>query len=83
MIRKRRERGEVKTSCVFPPIPVREFDWCAYHDGDEETGRYGWGYTEKEAVADLARLDEERDEADYEAAHEYEYEDRLDNDRSR
>lgn len=41
------------TSHVFPPIPDRRSDWCAYPDGEEENGRYGWGRTEDEAVADL------------------------------
>lgn len=38
---------------MFPPIPDRRSDWCAYPDGEEENGRYGWGRTEDEAVADL------------------------------
>ena len=36
-----------------PPIPDRQFDWCAYYDGDEERGHYGWGRTREEAVKDL------------------------------
>lgn len=42
----------IKTEHVFPPIPIRIHDWCAYYDGQEE-GRRGWGATEKEAIADL------------------------------
>jgi hypothetical protein len=41
------------TEHVNPPIPVRTSDWCAYIDGTEEIGPYGWGSTEAEAVADL------------------------------
>ncbi len=49
-----------------PPIPVRDYDWCAYHDGDEETaGRYGWGKTEIDALDDLRRLDRERFEDEH------------------
>jgi hypothetical protein len=48
---------------VFPPIPDRRFDWAAWHDGDEENHQ-GYGRTPEEALADLARLDQERAEAD-------------------
>jgi hypothetical protein len=48
---------------VFPPIPVRDFDWAAWHDGDEEEGHVGYGATPEEAIADLDRLDQERAEA--------------------
>jgi hypothetical protein len=48
---------KIVTSNVYPPIPIRvpirEFDWCAYLDGKEEAGPYGWGMTEAEAIADL------------------------------
>lgn len=44
---------KIVTSNICPPIPTRQFDWCAYFDGDEETGRCGHGPTEVEAVADL------------------------------
>jgi len=36
-----------------PPIPVRHFDWHAFIDGEEE-GPTGYGYTELEAVTELA-----------------------------
>jgi hypothetical protein len=55
----------IVTNNVFPPIPDRQFDWCAYHERHEECpGRYGWGATEAEALTDLARLDEEAAEAE-------------------
>jgi len=44
---------KIKTSCVFPPIPSSQFDWCAYYDGEEEEQNYGWGKTEMEAIEDL------------------------------
>lgn len=44
---------EIITSHVFPPIPVRNFDWCAFYDGHEEDGNYGWGETEEVAISDL------------------------------
>lgn len=43
----------IVTSHVYPPIPIRSHDWCAYVDGREEDGRYGWGTTEAEAIQDL------------------------------
>lgn len=50
-----------------PPIPVRGLDWVAYVDGDEETGKYGYGPTEEAAIADWVDSHgeeyEERDDA--------------------
>ena len=43
---------KVVTRYVYPPIPIRTCDWCAYIDGNEE-GRVGWGQTEEEAIQDL------------------------------
>jgi hypothetical protein len=42
----------IKTSFLYPPIPDRRQDWCAYYDGREE-GPYGYGRTEIEAIQDL------------------------------
>lgn len=44
---------KIITSFVHPPIPVRQFDWQAYFDGEEELGQYGNGRTEREAIEDL------------------------------
>lgn len=50
----------IVTSHIYPPIPIRTMDWCAYFDGEEELGGYGYGRTEEEAVADfINNLDEE------------------------
>ena len=62
-------KREIVTEYVYPPIPDRSHDWCAYDqntyepgDIDGETGLYrgggllGWGATESEAIADLERL---------------------------
>lgn len=43
---------KIVTSCQYPPIPTREWDWLAYFDGREE-GPQGWGRTEQEAIDDL------------------------------
>lgn len=54
---------KIVTSHVFPPIPVREMDWCAHYDGEEEAGDYGWGRTEEDAIADfIANCAEDHDE---------------------
>lgn len=34
---------KIVTTHVYPPIPDRRWDWCAYYDGEEETGNVGWG----------------------------------------
>lgn len=33
--------------------PHPNLDWCAWRDGDEESGIRGWGATEAAAIADL------------------------------
>lgn len=43
---------KIITSHIFPPIPDRQFDWCAYYDGHEE-GDTGYGRTEADAITDL------------------------------
>ena len=45
------------TSFVYPPIPIRTSDWCAYRD--PESGPYGWGRTEEAAIADLLSLEDD------------------------
>jgi hypothetical protein len=47
---------KVKTAYVYPPIPCRAFDWCAYLDGEEEKGNVAWGETEKEAIENLNEI---------------------------
>jgi hypothetical protein len=56
---------KIVTVCNFPPIPDRRWDWCAYADGHEEDGRYGYGRTEAEAVEDfIANYAEEYEDAE-------------------
>src|SRR5262245_24322226 len=40
------------TTNVHPPIPVREYDWSAHLDGQEE-GAVGWGATREAAILGL------------------------------
>ncbi|WP_164749177.1 hypothetical protein [Mesorhizobium sp. M1A.F.Ca.IN.020.04.1.1] len=45
---------KVITSHIFPPIPVRCFDWCAWFDDlGADCSPYGYGRTEEEAIEDL------------------------------
>lgn len=44
---------KIHTSHVFPPIPSRQYDWCATFDGYEPGDSIGTGSTEQEAI-DLA-----------------------------
>ena len=54
--------GEKKITVehVYPPIPVRDYDWCAY-EGDYDLGqRVGYGATREAAIADLmVQIEEE------------------------
>lgn len=55
---------KIVTTHVNPPIPWRDHDWCAYFDGDEDTGNYGYGETRLEAIAELLALhDDDEEEA--------------------
>ena len=55
---------KIVTHHIFPPIPIRRFDWVAYFEGQEERCEYGYGSTEQEAVAELlAEYGDEYDDA--------------------
>lgn len=40
-------------NCISPSIPDRRWDFCAFHEGEEERREYGYGATEQEAIDDL------------------------------
>lgn len=46
---------KVRTEHVYPPIPIRDYDWCAVDDNtyDGDGCPIGWGRTEQAAVNDL------------------------------
>ena len=44
---------EIVTTYVYPPIPLRQFDWSAVEDSYEPGRPIGYGKTEAEAVQDL------------------------------
>jgi len=50
--------GDIKVDLIYPPIPSRQFDWCAYRDGTEESGPVGWGSSSVEAISDLMEQEE-------------------------
>jgi hypothetical protein len=54
--------GKIITEHVYPPIPVRQFDWSAVRDGYEPGCPLGTGPTERDAINDL--LDQEADASD-------------------
>jgi hypothetical protein len=56
--------GDIITINCNPPIPTRDWDWCAYKDGDDEKPwMYGWGTTEQAALRDWRRMQQEAFEA--------------------
>jgi hypothetical protein len=44
---------EIRTEYICPPIPIRNFDYTAWIDGEEEDGKHGYGATKQEAIDDL------------------------------
>ena len=54
----------IKTRNIYPPIPLRNFDWCAYDDETyccpECRSPVGYGRTEQEAIDDLLSILEEK-----------------------
>lgn len=48
---------------MFPPIPTRRFDWCAYIDGEEEEGTCGYGESEQAALEELIEGELERSDS--------------------
>ena len=66
---------KIRTEHVFPPIPMRQFDWMAYDD-DTYCGcgecrcLTGHGSTEQEAIADLMEQMEDRRMEEIDAAEE-------------
>lgn len=56
------KRDKIITSFVYPPIPIRTHDWCAYRENDvEDASKYGWGSSKLEAVTALFERENEED----------------------
>jgi hypothetical protein len=51
------------TEHVYPPIPIREFDWCATFAGYEPGEPQGYGATKQAAIEDLMDKADELGEA--------------------
>lgn len=49
---------KILTDYVYPPIPLRQFDWSAVYDGYEPGEPIGWGVTEALAIQDLEEKSE-------------------------
>lgn len=52
----------IVTRFVYPPIPLRQFDWTAVRDSYDEGDPVGQGATEQEAIDDLLAEEEMREE---------------------
>ena len=48
------------TDCDPKPIPIRQFDWSASRDDDNDGESVGYGATEEAAIADLLELESEQ-----------------------
>ena len=44
---------KIITEHVYPPIPIRTSDWCAYYDYVGPEAGQGWGATREAAISDL------------------------------
>jgi hypothetical protein len=51
------------TSSTHSPLPTRINDFCAFYEGEEEAGNYGYGATPEAAIADfIENCQEDHDE---------------------
>jgi hypothetical protein len=50
---------KIITSQECPPIPVRDYDWSAVREDWDECDLIGYGRTEKDAIDDLKRQENE------------------------
>ena len=69
---ERVEAMRIRTEFVYPPIPIRQFDWSAVDDDtyDGPGSAIGTGPTERAAIEDLMeqlleRTEREADRHDY------------------
>lgn len=60
-----RSKEEIRIDHVYPPIPIRDFDWAAYWDNDEPNDAgymmTGYGRTPLAAIVDLLDQTEEKE----------------------
>lgn len=48
---------KIITEFIYPPIPVRRYDWSAVRDGYDEGDPIGYGETEQAAINELLELE--------------------------
>jgi len=46
-------RGDIIIRAEFPPVPSKQFQYCAWYDGREEGGPHGYGHHPFAALQDL------------------------------
>lgn len=47
---------QVTVDYIYPPIPLRNFDWCAYDENYEPGCPIGYGRTLREALEDYEEM---------------------------
>lgn len=52
---------KIITNHIYPPIPIRQFDWSAVDDNYEPGCPIGYGATEQEAIDDLKQIIENKE----------------------
>ena len=55
----RDDKGPAVAEFVNPPIPSRNFDWCATREGYDEGDPTGFGRTSQEAIDALIGVENE------------------------
>ena len=62
----------IRTIHIFPPIPIRKYDWCAVDndtfDAENPATVVGYGSTKEEAIADLLHQIEEANDVNDDGA---------------
>jgi hypothetical protein len=48
---------KIITEFIYPPIPIRRYDWSAVREGYDEGDHVGWGATEQEAINELLEME--------------------------
>jgi len=49
--------SSIKTQYIYPPIPIRNYDWEAVREDYDEGDLIGYGKTKQEAINHLLELE--------------------------
>lgn len=49
------------TEFIYPPIPLRNYDWQAIREDYDEDSLIGYGRTEQDAINDLIQQEKEQE----------------------